>query len=210
MDVDGARLTREVRAPHPLEEDIAGEHHARLPRECGEEVELTRAKPEAALADVGLAAPRIDPQLADLEGSIAADRGVGAPEDSLHPRHQGSRIEGLRDVVVRAELEPDDRIDVVGPCGQHQDRGLAAAPNLAADLEAVDLGEHEVQHDEVGIVPGMQGKRLLAIGRGDHAEALLLEVQPDEVDDVPLVVDHEDRFHGPEDTAGGPADPGIT
>ena len=36
----------------------------------------------------------------------------------------------------------------------------------------------------------------VAVARGHHPEAVLLEVQPHELDDVPLVVDDEDGLHG--------------
>ena len=42
---------------------------------------------------------------------------------------------------------------------------------------------------------GVEGERLLAVARGDDREALLLEVEPDEVHDVALVVDDEDGLH---------------
>ena len=38
-------------------------------------------------------------------------------------------------------------------------------------------------------------ERLLAVRGGDDRVALLLEVEPDEVDDVALVVDDQDRLH---------------
>ena len=38
-------------------------------------------------------------------------------------------------------------------------------------------------------------ERLLAVAGRDDAEALLLEVQPEQVDDVALVVDDQDRLH---------------
>ena len=43
--------------------------------------------------------------------------------------------------------------------------------------------------------PGMEGKPFLAIGRSDHRPALLLQVEPEELDDVALVIDDQDRLH---------------
>ena len=40
----------------------------------------------------------------------------------------------------------------------------------------------------------------LAVTRGDDRPALLLEIQPQQLDDVALVVDDQDRLHPGEDT----------
>ena len=70
-----------------------------------------------------------------------------------------------------------------------------AAPQLATDLEAVHLGQHQVQHHEVRIAALVLDQGLLAVARGDDVEALLLQVQPHQLDDVALVVDDEDGLH---------------
>ena len=127
---------------------------------------------------------------------------VRSPEDCLDPGDERPRVERLRHVVVGAELEADDRVDVVRAGREHEDRRLGPAADLAADLEPVALREHEVEDHEVGIEPRMQRERLVSVECRDDPEALLLQVQPKEVDDVPLVVDDEDRFHGREGTPG--------
>ena len=78
---------------------------------------------------------------------------------------------------------------------EHQHGRIRMAADLAADLEAVHLRQHQVEDHEVGLVAAVQGERLLAVGRGDHGVALLLEVEPHEVHDVAFVVDDKDRLH---------------
>ena len=58
----------------------------------------------------------------------------------------------------------------------------------------------ERRDDLKPIVAGVERQGLVAIGRGKHAEALLLEVQPHKVDDVALVVDDQDRLHRANDS----------
>ena len=147
------------------------------------------------LADGRLAPARVDPQRADLDRPAAASAAVGPAQDRLDPGDQRARVERLRDVVVGAELEADDRVDVVVPRGEHEDGRVAAPPDLPADLEAVDLRQHQVEDDEVGLVPAVELEARLAVAGGDDRPALLLEVEPEEVDDVPLVVDDQDRLH---------------
>jgi hypothetical protein len=78
---------------------------------------------------------------------------------------------------------------------EHQHGRVAAPADLPADLEAVDLRQHEVEDDQVGVVAGVAIEGFLPVRRGDDREALLLQVEPDEVDDVALIVHHEDRLH---------------
>ena len=114
-------------------------------------------------------------------------------------------VERLRHVVVGAQLEPDDRVDVVGPRGQHEDRGRPAPADLATHLEPVDPRQHQVQDDEVRVVAGVERERLVPVASRDHREALFLEVEPEQLHDVRLVIDDEDAFHGRESTARGHA-----
>ena len=76
---------------------------------------------------------------------------VGPPQERLDPAHQLAQAERLGQVVVRAELEADDLVDLVVAGGQDEDRRLrAGGAQPAQDLEAVDAGQPDVEHDEVG------------------------------------------------------------
>ena len=78
-----------------------------------------------------------------LERRAAAQHGVDAGQ-------QLARVEGLGQVVVGADLEADDAVDVLALGGEHDDRravvGGAQAP---ADRQAVLAGQHQVEHDQV-------------------------------------------------------------
>ena len=75
--------------------------------------------------------------------------GFRAAEHRAHPREQLPRIERLRNVVVGAELEPDDTVGVVPFGGQHHDRDLVIRADPPADLEPVDARQHHVEEDDV-------------------------------------------------------------
>ena len=60
------------------------------------------------------------------------------------------------------------------------------------DGPSVELGQHEVEDDESRPLGGDGGERGAAVGRGRDAEAVALEVHPDEADDLGVVVDDED------------------
>ena len=60
--------------------------------------------------------------------------------------------------------------------------------DLLADLQTVHAGEHEVEHDEVGLVLAVRFDRLRAVQRDDHPVALALEAGADRLRDQSLLV----------------------
>jgi hypothetical protein len=106
-------------------------------------------------------------------------------------------VERLGEVVVGADLEADDLVDVVVARGQHQDRHVGRRPDLAAHLEPVDVRQHQVEHNEVGLRRVGLLKRLGPVARDLDVVAGVLEVHRHERGDVPLVLHHKDLLgHG--------------
>ena len=71
-------------------------------------------------------------------------------------------------------------------------RVAGSALESAADLEAIDPGEHQVEHDEVGQTTARRRQGFFAATDAGDGEALLLEVVLDQSQDVALVVDDQD------------------
>ncbi len=71
-----------------------------------------------------------------------------APEHGLHTCGQLAGRERLRDVVVGADLEAGDAVDLLVACGQHQHRHVRARADAAADVEAVRSRKADVEDDE--------------------------------------------------------------
>ncbi len=82
--------------------------------------------------------------------------------------------------------------------------GATSTAEFAADLESVDPGQHEIEDDEIRLVAEMEREAVLSVARGEHRPAFLLQVQPEQVDDVALIVDDQDCLHSGEDTTPGP------
>ena len=91
------------------------------------------------------------PKCSDLIGGCsAADT---APQDRAQAREQLARLEGLRQVVVRAEFEADDAVDGIAAPGQHEHRRVGGRAQLPAQIEPVHVGQHQIEHD--GVVLGL-------------------------------------------------------
>src|SRR5690606_31106787 len=113
----------------------------------------------------------------------------------LDPGQEFAHREGLGQVVVGADLQPDDTVHLVVARGEHQDRHGTGASDVSADIEAVDGGEHDVEDDQVGRVGGRLGDGGLAVGDGAYLVTRLLEVVRDRRANTRFILDDEDPCH---------------
>jgi len=105
--------------------------------------------------------------------------GHAATGDGTNARDELAEPEGLHDVVVGAEFEADDPVHLLRTRGHDDDRHVGTGAQLAAHVEAVDVGEAEVeQHHVDGMVVGVVEAASERVGTGLHpvdVEALALE-----------------------------------
>ena len=117
----------------------------------------------------------------------------------LHTCDKGLRAEGLRDIVVGSEFKADDRIRFFGLGGKHDDRhhgGVRSGSEPLTNFQAVDLGQHQVQHDEIRLVL-FRAFQPFGSGSGRQgAESFFVQVELDEVQNVLFVFDDEDLLAG--------------
>ena len=125
----------------------------RILRQEGEQVELLRR--ELRLFPVDPHAPRglVDLDAADFDDvvlvDICADEAIISGQMRLHPRHQLTRRERLRDVIVCAQSQTANLVDVILLGRDHQDGGVEPLADLAADVEAVHSRQHQVEDEEI-------------------------------------------------------------
>src|SRR5262249_24962966 len=143
-----------------------------------QELELHVRELHRLLAHLDGPPTEVDPQPVDgdqflLVGSMP--RGGRAPKKRPDPAPELTDGERLRDVVVRAQLEAQDLVELVVARREHDDRNGALGPQALADLEPVELRDHHVEHDEVYVLRPEPVDRLLAVARLQDAKALSLE-----------------------------------
>jgi hypothetical protein len=119
------------------------------------------------------------------------------PQHGLDARDELARRERLRDVVVGAELEPDDAVGLLVARRQHQDRDARAAADAAGRLEAVDVRQPEIEDDDPRAPPVDGLEPAFAALFADDLEPGTLEVCADERADRVVVFDDDgDAAHG--------------
>ena len=195
MGVDRPLVRLERDALDGGQELRAGEDPPRLPRELEQQPELGRRELDAPAGDRREHARDVELDVAgahELDGRV---RSLGAPQHRPDARDELLGAERLGDVVVRAELEPDERVGLVGARGEHDDRHGRLAPDGAGHVEPVEPRQPEVEHDEVGPAGAQRVERGLAVAGAEHGVAGGAEIVAAERDDLGLVVDDEDRLH---------------
>jgi hypothetical protein len=82
-----------------------------------------------------------------------------APAHGLHPGQQLGQPDRFDQVVVRAEAQAAHDGTLVAVRGQHQHRQVGDLAELAQHLQAVDVGQAQVEQHQVGVVVAGQGVR---------------------------------------------------
>ncbi len=118
---------------------------------------------------------RADAALGAVEREDATERRPGeqrfarreAGEQALDPGQQLGRVERLDQVVVGAGAQAADLLLDLALGGEHDDRDVAGGallgPDLGRDLVAVELGQHDVEQDQVGRLGSPQPESLRAV-----------------------------------------------
>ena len=104
-------------------------------------------------------------------------------------------MERLDQVVVGAGPQATDLLLDLALRGEHDDRDVAGrpflGPDLRRDLVAVELGQHDVEQDQVGRLGAPQAEALGTVRRDDDLVAFLLQRVLEQALNVRVVVDDE-------------------
>ncbi len=122
---------------------------------------------------------------------------AGAAQQGTQPQHHLFDAERLGHVVVAARGQPGDAVLDRVLRGQQQQRqpwDLLAQP--VQHVEAAHVGQHHVEHDDVGRVVAGQRDRRRAVPGGGDVPALVAQRHRDQLGQHRFVVDdeHVDRL----------------
>jgi hypothetical protein len=116
---------------------------------------------------------------------------LAARRSSACTRAASSRLENG---FVGADREPHEQVGLVVAGGEHEDRHRPLGLDAPAHLEAVEAGQHHVEHDRVGWGAPGGGHRARPVTGDLDEEALGPQPGRDGVGDGPLVLDDEHPF----------------
>src|ERR1700730_10442497 len=155
-------LTVVLGTPHLLQELLLGHELAPVADEDlddrplgGSETDLVPVAPHLLGCEVDGEVGRRDDRCL-LDRRRPAQRGPEAREQLVH-------AEGLGDVVVGAGVERGDLHGFGVAGGEHDDRHVAPPAQRSGDVDAVDVGQAEIEDNDVGMVTGRELQPLPAV-----------------------------------------------
>jgi len=184
----------ELVAEDALAEFIAGNHLSGQLGESGHEFKFDGGERDGAAVVAHEAGAIIHFEIAE-NGEIGrrGSRGIrrcgrSAAQDGVDARGEFTRIEGLGEVVIGADFEADDAVDVVTVGGEHHDGDGGGCADLAENFKAAHAREHDVEDDQ-GIGTGESAIEAHdAVMDGFGAQALRNEIFRDEVAQLNVVI----------------------
>ena len=148
--------------------------------------------------DVGLVVDEVEVERADDDRGRRRLVGLRPPvaQRGADPGLELGHAERLGHVVVRPAVEGGHFAVLVAAGRQDDDGHLAPLPDPPAYRLPVDVGQPEIEHDDVGGGQRRLGDPLLAVGRGDHLVAAGLQTEAQGPQQGGIVIDDEHFGHG--------------
>src|SRR3954466_9615808 len=84
-------------------------------------------------------------------GGLAFGRGRNTTEYSFDAGSKLATVERLGHIVVGTQLQANNLVEVFVAGGEHDYGDIALAPYTLADLPAVNLGQHQIEHYQRGL-----------------------------------------------------------
>ena len=128
-------------------------------------------------------------------GPFSAPQGGVAPQLALHPGDHLQGVEGLGDIIVRADVQPQDLVRVLALGREEDDGDVAPLPQPGGGPNPVQLGHHNIHQDQVDLIPLHSLDGLQAVVCLQCAVALAGEVDVQRGYDVPIIVTDQDGVH---------------
>lgn len=130
------------------------EDSARVFDEDGEQAELVRGKTDDYTVLGDTAGGEVNVEIAESEGGVAgwglSTRGVAESDTEAGKEFRYS--EGFSDVVVGAGIEGGNLVALLAACGDDDDGNACPFAKASGNFHAVEVGQAEVEKDEVGPV----------------------------------------------------------
>jgi len=131
-------------------------------------------------------------EVGEAQGGRLGSVQCGPSQHGPDPGGQLLQAERLGDVVVATQGQPADLVIGRVPGGQEHHRGPhAGLPQPPHHLEAVEVGQHHVEHQQVRLELTGVGHGLGPVGRGGDVKASETQARRKQLDDVGIVLDYE-------------------
>ena len=181
-----------VGVPDVVEQVLARDHPAGVAHQPLEQVVLAPGQVELGAVQGDLAPVGHDLEAAEAHRLQPLGVALGAAQHGADAGDHLGRAERLDHVVVGAQLEAHDAVELAAAGGEHDHGHVVLALQLAAHVAAVAVGQVQVQQHQVGLDPVGQLQRLGGRGGGHRLEALARQRLGERLRDRQLVLHEQD------------------
>ena len=168
-------------------------------RQVREQIELGVGEHDVAVRAGHPALRGVDDEVAEdqapVGGLVVAAQLPGPAQMGADPGEQLAGAERLGDVVVGADLETEDDVDLVVLGAEDDHRHPVPRPaDLAADVESRLIREHDIEHHYIRVEDLEAGERLAGALSLLDGVALALAGEAYSPADQRVVIDHEHPY----------------
>ncbi len=142
MAVDGAVGHHAVIVIQMVQQLFAGEDFSRLVGEGFQQAELRRRQVQQLAAPARLEAAFIHNQRAFGVQHLKLALRPAAAQNGFHAGDHFTRAVGFADIIVRADFEPQQAVNLFNFGGDHDDRYVGEAANFPAQGQAINARQH--------------------------------------------------------------------
>ena len=162
-----------------------------------QQIELLRSELDSSTFHAHFSRSWVDPEIIDLDDRTRTKaRPVGTFENSPDPRSQLPGREGFDHIIIGTQLQPEHTIGLLTSGGEHDHRNVGSTSKFGEQRVSVDLGEHHVEHDQVGKLFLEGSKSSSTVRSLDDVQPVAAQVGGHHFPDHWLVVNHQDGAAG--------------
>ena len=190
MDIHGTAVAEIIKSPYLVQQLVAGIHPVGGGCQMVQKLQLLGRRVDLLPVHRQLVGVQVDLQLVEYQLLLGILGDLRAAQDRIDAGNELLHFKGLDDIVVSTHLQALDTVKYLALGGDHNDRGPAGLTDLAAYRPAIHYRQHDIQQDHVRL-HGTEGlhRRTTVKGRLD-LKALFLQVHPDQVGNIPVILHH--------------------
>ena len=194
--VDRLRLGEVFPTPCLAKQVLARDDFASILHKAGKQLELARSKVERPVVTLGGVCVLVQRDAADRDGFRSSGEVATAAtaQQRVDARDELSYAEGLGKVVVAADFETDNLVELGIACRQEQHRRRGDRAQAPAQLVAVHAGKHDVEYEQVVVLLARCVQRVFAVVEHVDFVPFFSEGVSNEFSDRALVVDDENAL----------------
>ena len=198
VHVDAAIKRHELPAEHGIHQPLPCHHAPGLAQQNFEQIEFHRSKFNRVPRAQHISRCRIEFDVANsehLRHHVSCSHRLRAAQDRPDSSHQFARVEWLRKIIVGADFQSNNAVDILAARRQQQYRNLRHTANAPQHFEAIDAREHYIEDNQCIVVGQCLLQALFAVVDSLQAEPFRGQIFLHQGTQFDIVVYHQHVIH---------------